>query len=227
MKRRAVLLPIIFALLASVAGISACRKKGLNQGLDPNDQKPFDFMSAKVGTYWHYGSRDGANFKRFAKDKDTVKNTLTYKYYERQEDNGAGLTPEYYGKNGTKYITLLDLDGSQDNYLEYVFWLEGAKKGDSWQNTGVFKSSSGNASMYTNSNEVEDNMTIQIDTNIYTNVIHVHSDVRTVTLNSRIGTIDMFFKKGLGVIKEEAHINAFGLFTYDHTDSLIDYHLAQ
>ena len=229
MIRRAVLIPIVFALVAIVMCFSSCRKTGVNQGLDPNDQKPYDFMSTKNGSYWHYGSREGISYKRFARERDSMKKGLKYSYYERQEDTGAGhLTPEYFGKNGKYYVTLLDLDGSQENYLEYVFWMEGAKKDDTWQNTGsVYYAGVGNVNLYTNSKETEENTTMVSGGQTYTGVVQVHSDLRTVTLNSKIGTLDMWFVKDIGVIRQEAHINIYGAYTYDHTDSLTDYHIQQ
>lgn len=227
MKRSAILIPMLWTLVIGLLGLSSCKKEGVNQGLDSNNQKKYDFMSTKGGSYWHYGSREGVRYKRFAREKDTVKNGLTYSYYERQEDTGSGhLTPEYFGKNGQYYITLLDLDGNETNYLEYVFWKEGAKKGDSWQNTGsVNHPSVGSVNLYTTSSEIEDNTSLLLGAQTYTGVVHVHSDIRTVTLNTKIGTMDMWFVKDIGVLREEAHINILGAYKYDHIDSLIGYHI--
>lgn len=220
-------------MIAFFLSINACGKKGINEGLDPNAQKPYDFMSTKKGSYWHYGSRAGVSYKRFAREKDSVKNGLLYSYYERQEDTGAGLlTPEYFGKNGTYYVTLLDLEenGStpapDNKYLEYVYWKEDATKGSSWQNTGTVNHSSvGDVRLYTSSKEIDDNLTLVSGNKTYTGVVHVHSDLRTVTFNTRIGTLDMWFVKNIGVIRQEAHINILGAFTKDHVDSLIDYYI--
>jgi hypothetical protein len=225
MKARALLSSLSIAFIGVALCFTACRRQGINQELDPNEQKPYDFMSTKNGSYWKYGTREGLTYRRYARQKDTLKNGLTYSYYERQDDSQAHFIPEYYGKNGTKYVTLLDLDGGEVNYLEYVFWLEDAKKGSTWQNTGVYSSSAGTLNVYTNSSETEDDVTLQYGGLTFTKVVHVHSDLRTVTLNSKIGTIDMWFLKDVGVIREEAHINVFGAYKYDHTDSLIDYHI--
>jgi hypothetical protein len=234
MARKTYFLPLIASVMAGLFLVfSACVKHGINENLDPNNQKPYDFMSTRSGSYWHYGSREGISYRRFARNMDSVKNGLKFSYYERQEDTGAGLlTPEYFGKNGTYYVTLLDLENNgsvptpDNKYLEYVFWIDDAKQGTSWQNTGmVYHPSVGDVKLYTSSKEMSDNDTLMLDTTRYTGVVHVHSDIRTVTLNTRIGTLDMWFIKNIGVLKEEAHINILGAYVQDHTDSLIDYHI--
>lgn len=225
---RRVFLPLLgIVSLFAIVLFSACNKTGVNQGLDPNNQKPYDFMSTKSGSYWHYGSREGISYTRFARNKDSLKKGLIYSYYERQEDTGAGrFTPEYFGKNGKYYITLIDLDDTWTNYLEYVFWIEDAKQGDTWQNTGsIYYAATGDVKLYTSSNETEENLTMESGGTTYTGVIHVHSDLRTVTFNTRIGTLDMWFVKDIGVIRQEAHINIFGAYVLEHTDSLTNYHI--
>lgn len=225
----------MLVFFAALFCLSACTKHGINENLNADNQKPYDFMSTKNGSYWHYGSREGISYKRFARDKDSVKNGLTFSYYERQEDTGAGLlTPEYFGKNGTYYVMLLDLENNgsvpppDNKYLEYVFWMEDAKQGATWQNTGtVYHPTVGDVKLYTSSKELEDNATLQLGNTTYTGVVHVHSDIRTVTLNTRIGTLDTWFIKDVGVLKEEAHINILGAYVQDHTDSLIDYQIVK
>ena len=85
------------ALITALLAAGACKKEGVNTNLDPKDQKDVDFMSTKSGTYWKYGSRDGVNYTRYARGKDTVRNGKTFSYYERQ-DTGGNLLPEYFGK---------------------------------------------------------------------------------------------------------------------------------
>jgi len=206
--------------------MASCKKQGINQNLDPNNQKPYDFMSTKSGSYWRYGSREGVPYTRYARNMDTVKNGLKYSYYEQQEDTVGGFTPEYFGKNGPLYITLIDLDGNKDNYMEYVFWKEDAVQGDSWTNTGSASYPGlGNVSLLTSSNETEAGITMKIDTATYTNVVHVHSDIKGGAFNFKVGTLDFWFVKNLGVIREEAHINVLNAYKLDHTDSLISYHI--
>jgi len=112
-----------------IAG-SSCKKEGVNENLDPKNQKPVDFMSTKVGSYWKYGAQDGVAYTRYAREKDTMKNNLKYSYYERQDDSTGTIIPEFFGKNGEYHITLIDLDGLQTTYLNYAFWKDSARKGD-------------------------------------------------------------------------------------------------
>ncbi len=219
---------VILLLFVTVALFAVgCKKEGVNENLDPNAQTNYDFMSTKAGSYWHYGSQQVVAYKRFARNRDTVKNGLKYSYYERQEDTGAGsLSPEYFGKNGNKYITLIDLDGSETTYLESVFWIDGSKQGDKWQNTGIVNYPGfGDVKVYTSSDVSETGVTMKSGNETFHDVIHVHSDLRTVTLNTRVGTLDMWILRDVGVIKQEAHINILGFYTVDRTDTLTDYHI--
>lgn len=218
---------LIIAVLACVAivMVSSCKKSGVNQNLDPNAQKDYDFMSTKSGSYWKYGSRSGVTYTRYARGKDTVKNGLKYSYFERI-DTAAHLLPEYFGKNNQYYITLIDLDGAETTYLPYVFWKDSAKTGDSWDNTGqVYHPLAGNVDALIESDQSEDGLSMTIGSKTYTNVVHVHSDIKVTLLSTRIGTMDIWFVKGLGVLREEFNIDIFGAYTQSHTDSLIDYHI--
>jgi hypothetical protein len=210
-----------------IAALASCRKKdGINQNLNPDNQKPYDFMSTKEGSFWKYGSRDGVPYTRYARNKDTIKNSLKYSYYEQRQDTTSGFTPEYFGKNGVLYITLIDLDGSRENYMEYVFWKQDAKQGDAWTNTGsVYYPGLGTVGLFTSSNEAEEGIDMKIDTTTYHNVVHVHSDIKGGAFNFKVGTLDFWFVKNLGIIREEAHINVLNAYSLDHTDSLISYHI--
>ncbi len=207
---------------------SSCKKKeGVNQNLNPDNQKPVDFMSTKAGSWWKYGSRDGKVYTRYAREKDTMKNGLKYSYYEAQDDSSGAITPEYFGKNGKYHFTLFDLDGGQTTYLEYAFWKDSAQKGDAWDNTGsVYHPLVGNVAILIESNQAEDGLSMTIGGTTYTNVIHVHSDAKATAVNLKVGTFDTWFVKGIGMIREEANIDILGAYTNSHLDSLLSYHLA-
>lgn len=208
-------------------GLAACRKNnGINQNLNPNTQIGYDFMSTRVGSYWKYGARDGVSYTRYARNRDSVVDGFKYSYYERQEDTGNSITPEYFGKNDHYYLCLLDLDGNQTTYLKYVYWNEDAVQGDDWTNTAtVYHPLAGNVTMTVKStlNEVSASMTVAGNT--FNNVKHVHSDIKAGAFNIGVGTVDIWFVKGIGVLREEAHINVLGYYSSDHTDSLLNYHL--
>lgn len=208
--------------------VVACKKTGVNENLDPNNQKPVDFMSTKKGSYWKYATRAGERFTRRPMERDTVVNGLTYSYYERTDDTTNTISPEFFGKNGVYHLTLVNMDvnGSGDNYLEYAFWRDSAKKGDSWSNVGTMHTDVvSNVQVLIESYQTDDHLTMTIGPHTYTDVVHVHSDAKATALNVKLGTFDIWFVKGLGVIRQEADINAAGFYKQQYTDSLVDYHI--
>lgn len=218
------LFPLLFVLSFGV--LSCSKNDGENQQLDPDAQTKFDFMSTKEGSYWQYGGRDGVTFTRYARNKDTVKFGLKYSYYQRRDDNAQSFQPEYFGRNGDAYITLIDLDGEETSYINYIYWKDGAGKGASWENTGKIASPIGEIVTRVSSNVAENQLTMTIGSKTYTGVVHVHSDLKATAANVGVGTVDIWFAKNTGIIREEADINILGQYTMKHTDSLINYFIA-
>ncbi len=221
-------LVFIFACLLMITSAACKKKTGVNEDLKPDNQKPVDFMSTKAGSYWKYGSRDGIAFTRYARERDTVMNGLTYSYYERQDDGTGTISPEFFGKNGEYHYTLIDLDGNRTSYLPYAYWKDSAKAGDKWDNVGdVYHPATGNVQLQVKSTQISDGLSISIGSQSFTNVIHVHSDLIVTMISTKIGTFDIWFAKGIGVIREEANIDVISAYTQTHTDSLLSYHIAQ
>lgn len=222
-----IVLPVIGIFLLVLTVFSACKKTGVNQNLDPNNQKEVDFMSTKPGSYWRYGTADGEHYSRYATDKDSVVNGLNYSYYERKDDTTGSISSEFFGKNGIYHLTLVDMDvDGGGSYLEYAFWKDSANKGDSWNNVGSFNTPVvKNIQVLLESYQTDDHLTMSWGGNTFTDVVHVHSDAKATGLNMKIGTIDIWFVKGIGVIREEAHIDVSGFYSKDFTDSLLSYHV--
>ncbi len=221
---RQLLLPALTACLLAGAG---CKKDGVNKNLNPDNQRAVDFMSTKSGTYWKYGSRDGVNYTRYARGRDTVKNGKTFSYYER-EDAGGNMLPEYFGKNNEYYLMLIDLDGSKKNYLDYVFWKDSSRLNDRWSNTGdVHEPTIGKIAVLIESQEVENNLTMEWGGQKFTNVVHVHSDAKATAFNVKVATFDFWFVRGLGVIRQETDVDVIGLYKIRHIDSLTSYHIEE
>ncbi len=44
-------------------------------------------------------------------------------------------------------------------------------------------------------------------------------------LNIDLGTLDIWFSKNIGIIRNEADLNALGLYRNKYTDSLINYYI--
>lgn len=218
----------IFPVIGIVfLGLLACNKKdGENQHLNPDDQTAFDLMSVKEGSTWRYGGRDGVTYTRYARGKDTIKLDARYSYYERKDDNAGSFDPEYFGKNKDAYLTLVDVDGNQDNYLNYLFWKDGATVGTSWDNTGKVNAPTiGRVNVLVESYVAEDNLIMTLSSQTFTRVVHVHSDLKGGPFNTRLGNLDIWLVKGIGILREEVHIDVLGQYQLDHTDSLLDYHI--
>ena len=226
-KRLPVRTSTVLLISILVVAMAACKKNnGINQNLNPNAQISYDFMSTKIGSYWKYGGRDGVTYTRYARNRDSVVDGFKYSYFERQEDPNASITPEYFGKNDHYYLCLLDLDGTQTSYLKYVYWDENASQGDNWENTGkVNHPLTGDVTMVVKSTLSETNLSMTVSGTTFNNVRHVHSDIKATAFNIGIGTLDIWFVKGIGVLREEAHINVMGAYTNEHTDSLLSYHI--
>ena len=182
-------------------------------------------MSTKLGSSWSYGSKSGVDYTRYARDKDTQKIGLTFSYYEHL-DTSNSLIPEYFGKNNSYYFTLIDLNGSESNYMPYAYWKDSAIKGSTWNNTGsVSYPGLGSVSILIESTEVDDNVTLYHTDSTYKNLIHVHSGIKATVSNLEVGTLDIWFRKGLGVVRQEADINILGAYTLQYADSLLRYHI--
>lgn len=216
---------VIAAITAGALSAGSCKKEGINHNLNAGDQDSVDFMSTKAGTYWKYGSRDGVQYTRYARGHDTIKNGKQFSYYERS-DSGGNFIPEYFGKNGSLYITLIDLDGSKSRYLDYVFWKDSSRLNEQWTNIGeVNDPTFGKIAVQIESKEVENNQTLSWNGKTFRNVVHVHSDGKVTALNLKVATFDFWFVKGLGIVRQETNVDIPGLYSINHTDSLIEWNI--
>jgi hypothetical protein len=216
---------LLAAIVLSILITSSCKKlEGDNQNLDVSNQSVFDLMSTKSGSWWMYGNRNDTVFIRYATGKDTTKLGLKYSFYTRRDTITTTTSPEFFGKNEGKYLTLVDLDGKETNYINYVFWYEGKT---SWTNDGEYNSGTilGKVIVTISSSLVQTGLTITQNGKTYTNVYHVHSTLKAGALNIDLGTLDIWFSKNIGIIRNEADLNALGLYRNKYTDSLINYYI--
>jgi len=219
---------LAFAALLTAASLASCKKEGINEDLDPTTQQTFDFMSTKAGSEWQFASRDGITYTRYARGRDTVRNGLTYAYFERLQHPAPTplkYQPEYFGKNNGRYITLLDVYGDGNTILEYVYWLDSAKNGDKWTNTGnIDVPTLGNTSVLTESEQVESGLTLSWNGQTFKDVIHVQSELKGSAFNIYVGQVDMWFTREVGIIRQQADINILnGFYTRFFCDSLVGY----
>lgn len=216
---------IVFALCY----LTACNKEtGENQNLDPSKQEANDYMSTKAGSWWMYGTADSVVYKRLATGRDSVKDGYKYSYYISIDTTAADLDtiPEYYGKNENRYVRLFDIDGNEMNYVKAILLKDSARTGDTWLNTETYQSA---YDITTESKVTGTGQTHTINGKTYTNVIEVHNDIKGKVSSSpvefNVGTIDVWFCKGVGLVKQYVDIDIFTFVSLHHKDSLLDYHI--
>lgn len=214
--------------LFCIVAFSQCKKDGVNQHLDPSKQTANDYMSTKGGSWWLYGTADGKVYKRKATGKDTMKNGLKFSYYESVDTNSQFITPEYFGKNNNYYVTLFDLDGGQTDYMTVVIMQDSAVTGSSWSNTETYKS---NYDLLVESDVVSAGGTLTVNGKTYNDVSEVFSHLKakpkTIPTYIDCGTINVWFAKGVGLLKQDVNISVLGIYALQHQDSLMDYHIEQ
>ncbi|XZF13711.1 hypothetical protein ACTHGU_18170 [Chitinophagaceae bacterium MMS25-I14] len=221
---------VLFSVLLFFA-FTACRKKvGDNVNLNPSNQTANDYMPTTAGSWWLYGAVDGTVIKRHATGKDSVKNGLLFSYYESVDTNSGYITPEYFGKNGDMYDMLIDLDGGQTNYMTIIVQRDSLYTGQSWDNTGSISYSGINFDLLAESHVVSLNGTYASNGKTYNNVVFITNNLKAkpsiAPLYSNCGTIDMWFVKGVGIVKEKMNVSIAGQFSKYYEDSLLDYSVA-
>lgn len=225
------LLPVV-ALLLSCTFFYACKKDGDNQNLNDKDTKAYDFMSTKKGSWWLYKADDGSVFYRYATGKDSTVAGLTFSYYYRIDTTSVmkEQTPEYFGKNKDFYITLIDLDGKQKDYITFIILKDNWHVGQKWDNAERKKISGFNVDMYIESEVKSVNDVLEYEGKTYDSVIHVHSNLKAKLVVSpaytKCGTLEVWFRKGTGIIREKGDIDVMsGLVKKNYGDYLVDYHI--
>lgn len=221
-------------LLALALGAGSCTKKnGENQGLMAEDQRPYDLNSTKSGSTWIYGSKDGTIFTRYATGRDTTMNGLQYDYFYRIDSSSKYQTPEFFGKNKDRYLTLIDLDGSMNTYITFVFLKDNPVKGLGWKNTESKKIQGFNVDMLIESSVVSTDRTLVHNGHVFNNVIEVSSQLKAKLKLSPgytdCGDLRVWFAKDVGIIKEigdlTIRVAGITMLKKEYDDSLISYHI--
>lgn len=220
----------ILFLLLLFTFVAACKKKeGDNQNFDPNKQEGSNYMSTKSGSWWLFGARNGDVTKRMATGTDSNKNGLLFSYFIKLDTNTQYPTPEYFGKNQEDYVSLFDMDGSETNYVTLIFLKDSVHATSSWTNTEDYKYGSLNTNLLVESNVEFVDGTLTLGDSTYKNVTKVHNNLKaklaTAPTYSSVGKLDIWFARGIGIIKEEVDVNLFSLIKKQHTDSLLQYHI--
>lgn len=220
---------ISFLFLINCILFLSCKKKGDNEKLDGPNTSVTDFMSTKEGSWWLYGSNESTVIKRMATGADSTKLDLFFDYYEALDTNTNHITPEYFGKNGELYLTLIDIDGSQKNYIPAVVQKDNAKVGDTWLNTGDITYSGMKFDLKIEGEIESVNETITVGPHTFTNVVRTKSILKgkasAQPVFVKCGEVTMWFAKGIGIIKSNFEINILEIYKRKYSDSLIQYHI--
>ncbi len=223
------ILTTCLALLILTATLDSCKKAendGVNTTIDTSNPLPNEFMSAKKGSYWEYassGNPDANPYRRTATEIDTIVEGIPMQYYERIDHVIQKVYPEFFGTFEEKLVTLLDVDGKEENYIPFVFFIKNAKVGDTWKNTGNAAYSGITFNIRIQSTLRDTALTMSWDTLHITKVYKVESDIYASSANVYCGKVINYFNNGLGIIKTIADFDVMGQYSQYYRDSLIGY----
>ena len=210
--------------------MAACKKKGDNQNLEDTNTPVSDYMSTKAGSWWLYSTDDGHYVKRVATGKDSLKMDLVFNYYEATDSSTGHVTPEYFGKNGDKYLMLIDIDGNETNYLQAIIQKDNAQVGDTWTNTASVSYSGISFDLLTEGEVISVNGTLMLNGHLYSQVTEVKNTLKgklsSTPVYTNCGTVTMWFVKGIGVLRSNFDINILSFYQKHYEHSLVDYHIA-
>lgn len=225
---------ILTCLLSCATLLTACKKEiGENQKLDPKDQRKYDLMTNETGSWWLYGGSDSSISIRKATGRDSTVKDLFFSYYQRVDTTSAmkDTIPEFFGKNKNSYVTLIDIDGKYKQFVTVVFFKDSVDPGATWINTDKYEYSQLKFDVKVESNLIDTGGVMTINNHTYTGVMRVHNDFKgkpTFSSNyTPIGTLEVWFVKGIGIIKQDLNVNIIGQVKKVYRDSLLDYHLVQ
>lgn len=216
--------------------LTGCTKKnGENKNLDIKNSQTFDIMSSKKGSWWLYRADDGSVFYRYATGRDTVKESLLYKYYYRIDTTSRlrEELPEFFGKNDGKYISLIDLDGTYRYFITYVILKDSSYRGQKWDNTERRRIQGFNLDMLIESEVKSVSDVLVLNGRTYDSVIHVYNNLKAKLVGTPLytdcGDLDVWFRKGVGIVKEDGKIDispaGVSALSKNYGDYLLDYHI--
>ncbi|MFT4062605.1 MAG: hypothetical protein QM642_09650 [Edaphocola sp.] len=224
-------LTFLAASAATLLFAAACTKDGDNKNLDDDNDSVEDYMSTTAGSWWLYGSTDGSITRRVATGKDSLKLNREYNYYENTDTVTLYFKPEYFAKNGSYFLTLVDLDGSATNYMEVIVSKDSAVQGDEFTNTGDITYSGVPIDLKAEGTVTATGLTMTIGSHTYTDVMQITNALKAKLSVSPIwtdcGTTTAWFKRGVGIIKTNYDVHILTFFNQNYTDSLLDYHIEE
>lgn len=212
----------------------SCKKREGDNNSDENNVTVSDFMSTKVGSWWLYASNEGHVNLLEATGRDSTIDNAPYDYYTMTDTASRTqyVTHTFYAKNGHNYLNLIDLDGSQTSFVPAIVFVDSATVGQTWLNTHRMRYSGLNVDIEIEGTVTAINATEVINGKTYNNVTKVKSTLRArqiplVPVWTNCGTVDMWFVKGIGVLKRKLDISILSFYTRDYEENIIDYHIEE
>lgn len=222
--------PKLWLLALSVCTWISC-KKGDNEKLNDANDTVSDFMPVKAGCWWLYGSTDGSITRRVATGIDSMKLGRLYNYYENTDTMTQYFKPEYFGKNGSLFLMLVDLDGSATNYMNVVVMKDNPQVGETWTNTGDISYAGMSFDLKADGEVTGTGQTMTIGDHTYTDVVEINNKLKAKPALNPLyidcGTAKAWFKKGVGIIKAKYDVHISSFYSIQYTDSLLNYHIEE
>lgn len=217
-------------ILLSLALGSCKKKEGDNQHLDDDNITIEDFMSTNPNSFWEYQSNEGEHFIRKPLGTTAIMNEREWDYYESTEQNTGWITKEYFAQNGEYYVMLLDLDGSQTEYVEMIVHKEDANIGDLFTNSGTVSYSGFNIHIFIEGEVIETDLTYDLNGETIEGVTVIKNNFKAKTgilPYVDCGDGELYFKEGLGILKMDIDLDIMSFYTRTYKDELIDYFIAE
>src|SRR5690606_8081756 len=179
------------------------------------DQKKYDLMTDRPGSWWMYGGSDSTVTILSATGRDSTIKDLFFSYYERVDTTSAekNIMPEFFGKNADRYIFLQDLDGSFTKWIIVVFYKDGMLKDEKWINIDEVDYMGLKFEIKVESAIKETDGVMTLNSGTFTDVIKIHHDfLGRVNISgfdseyTELGYLDVWFVKGIGIIKKDLNI---------------------
>ncbi|HLS71414.1 MAG TPA: hypothetical protein VK027_07115 [Chitinophagaceae bacterium] len=225
MKKLLTLTGISLVLLAS------CKKiEGDNKNLDPDNETVEEMMSTNPNSFWEYESNENDHFIRKPTGTKQMMNEREWDFYEATDQNTDWITPEYFAKNKDKYVMLLDLEGSQQEYIEVIVYKENPKVGDKFNNTHKMSVSGINVDLLIESEVISINETFNYPNGTIEDVTVIKNKLKGktgITPYIDCGSAYLYFKKGIGILKMDIDISILSFYNREYTDTLLDYYIEE
>lgn len=222
----------LLALGTAIIFASCTKKQGDNQKLDPDKNTTVtEYMSTKPGSWWLFKNVENNTTKETTRTPTGNKATIDgfeYDLYHSVDSSTMYVTNEYFAKNEDFYLTLIDLDGSQNDYVKAIVYKDNGKIGDKWTSTHQMTYSGMNFDIEITSTITGINETRTLNGQSYDSVFVTSSSLRAKSAIipwTNCGSVEMWFRKGIGILKTDFDISILSVYNRQTQVELLDYYI--